>query len=69
MEYALRLITFPATSRHAGFLQSALGLLAAWRRRSRTRQQLATLDGRRLADLGLTRAQQRAEAPKWFWQV
>ena len=69
MEHALRLIVLPAKPRFAGTLQSALAVLAVWRHRSRTRRHLALLDARELADLGLTRAQQRAEAGKWFWQV
>jgi len=34
-----------------------------------TRRHLAVLDRRQLVDLGLTRAQQRAEVEKGFWQV
>lgn len=70
MEQALRLIALiPAKPRFAGPLQSILEMLAVWRHRSRTRRHLALLDARELADLGLTRAQQRAEAGKWFWQA
>jgi uncharacterized protein YjiS (DUF1127 family) len=70
MEHALRLIVFtPATPRFAGLLKSLLAMRAAWRQRSRTRRHLALLDTRELDDLGLTRAEQRAEAGKWFWQV
>ena len=70
MEHALRLIVpTPAKPRFAGLLQSILAMRVVWRQRSRTRQHLALLDARELADLGLTRAQQRAEAGKWFWQV
>jgi len=70
MQYALRLIVLtPAKPRFAGLLQSILAMRAVWRRRSRTRRHLALLDGCELADLGLTRAQQRAEAGKWFWQA
>ncbi|MDI1286771.1 MAG: DUF1127 domain-containing protein [Reyranella sp.] len=78
MQRTLRLITPPAAPHAAGLLPSllvpsllvplALATLAMWRRRSRTRRQLATLDARELADLGLCRAQQHAEAGKWFWQ-
>jgi uncharacterized protein YjiS (DUF1127 family) len=69
MEHTLRLIALPARPRFAGLLPSSLEILATWRRRSRTRRQLASLEARVLADLGLTRAQQRAEAGKWFWQA
>jgi len=40
-----------------------------WRERRRTRQHLSTLDDRALADVGLTRAQQRSECAKSFWQL
>lgn len=70
MQYALRLIVLmPAQPRVAGLLKSLLAMRAVWHRRSRARRHLALLDGRVLADLGLTRVQQRAEAGKWFWQA
>lgn len=70
MQHALRLIVLtPAQPRFAGLLQSMLAMRAAWRQRSRTRRHLALLDARELADLGLTRTEQRAEAGKWFWQA
>ncbi|MDP1965248.1 MAG: DUF1127 domain-containing protein [Reyranella sp.] len=69
MEQTLRLIVLPTAPRVAGPLPTVLAVLAIWRRRSRTRRQLAALEACALADIGLTRAQQRAEAGKWFWQV
>jgi uncharacterized protein YjiS (DUF1127 family) len=42
--------------------------VVVWRQRRRTRQHLATLDDRALADLGLSRAQQRSECAKSSWQ-
>ncbi|MEI7874599.1 MAG: DUF1127 domain-containing protein [Alphaproteobacteria bacterium] len=74
MQQTLRLIVLPAAPRGAGLLPSLLGpsllaTLAIWRRRRRTRRHLARLDARDLDDTGLTRAQQRAEASKWFWQA
>jgi uncharacterized protein YjiS (DUF1127 family) len=69
MEHTLRLIALPAKPRFVNLLPSSLAVLAIWRRRSRTRRHLAALEARALADLGLTRTQQRAEAGKWFWQV
>jgi uncharacterized protein YjiS (DUF1127 family) len=70
MQYALRLIVLtPAKPRFAGLLQLIGSMYAIWRQRSRTRRHLALLEMRELADLGLTRAQQRAEAGKWFWQA
>lgn len=68
MQYILEIFVGPAPPRVAGFLHSLQAGLALWRRRNRTRRQLAMLDGRALADLGLSPAQQRAEAGKWFWQ-
>jgi uncharacterized protein YjiS (DUF1127 family) len=39
-----------------------------WRRRSRDRAQLATLDARTLADIGLTRGDAEFLANKPFWK-
>jgi uncharacterized protein YjiS (DUF1127 family) len=39
-----------------------------WWRRARTRRELAELDDRILADLGLDRVEARREAAKPFWQ-
>lgn len=70
MQHALRLIVFtPAKPRLAGLLQFILAMHAVWWQRSRTRRHLALLETRELADLGLTRVQQRAEAGKWFWRA
>jgi len=43
-------------------------LIAIWRRRSRTRQQLAALDARALADIGISDAQRRCECRRPFWE-
>jgi uncharacterized protein YjiS (DUF1127 family) len=69
MQQTLRLIALPVPPRPAGLLPTIWATLSMWRRRNRTRRQLTLLDARGLADLGLTRTQQRAEASKWFWQV
>lgn len=58
-----------AGPRLAGLLPMVLATLAIWRRRSRTRRHLMRLDARNLDDTGLTFAQQREEAGKWFWQA
>jgi len=58
-----------AGPRLAGLLPMVLATLAVWRCRSRTRRHLMRLDAGNLDDAGLTRAQQRAEAGKWFWQA
>ncbi len=49
----------------------ALRVLAAvqrWLHNSRTRRQLAQLDGRQLADTGITQADRDAELDKPFWR-
>ena len=59
---------------HAAFdaLSDATGRVFAtireWRRRSRERAQLATLDQRMLADIGLTRGDAEFLANKPFWK-
>ena len=57
--------TLPARPR-----RSRLGpTLSLWNARRQTRRQLATLDDRGLADVGLSRSQQRIECAKSFWQL
>ncbi len=68
MQQILQIIVSPAPPRVAGFLHALQAKLALWRRHNRTRRQLTMLDARALADLGLSPAQQCAEAGKWFWQ-
>jgi uncharacterized protein YjiS (DUF1127 family) len=68
MQHILQIIVGPAPPRVAGFLHCLEAKLALWRCRNRTRRQLAMLDARALTDLGLSPAQQSAEAGKWFWQ-
>jgi uncharacterized protein YjiS (DUF1127 family) len=46
-----------------------LEIFATRRERARTRRQLSTLTDRELADVGLTRTQQRDECAKPFWQL
>jgi uncharacterized protein YjiS (DUF1127 family) len=46
-----------------------LSLIAAWDVRRRGRLHFATLDDRALADVGLTRDQQRIECAKPFWKL
>ena len=64
------LLQAPAPSRLPKLpLRSPLDLLAAWDARRRARLHFATLDDRALADVGLTRDQQRIECAKPFWQL
>jgi uncharacterized protein YjiS (DUF1127 family) len=61
----LRGVVFPS----AIWFWSALATLADWDARRRARLHFATLDDRGLADVGLTRDQQRIECAKPFWQL
>ena len=45
-----------------------LSTLREWRLRARTRRQIATLDARTMADLGLAPSQMAFEANKPFWR-
>jgi uncharacterized protein YjiS (DUF1127 family) len=45
-----------------------LASVVVWRARRRTRQHFATLVDHALADVGLTRTQQRSECTKSFWE-
>ena len=60
----------PAVEWSAWRLWSPLiSTLRLWRERSRSRRHLALLDDRALADIGLSRAEQRQESCKRFWQA
>jgi uncharacterized protein YjiS (DUF1127 family) len=48
---------------------SVVSTLTLWRQRSRSRRQLALLDDRTLADVGISRAEQWQESRKRFWQT
>jgi len=52
-----------------GWIDSASSLLARWLHTSRSRQTLDELDDHMLRDIGLTRAEARREAEKFFWQA
>lgn len=45
------------------------GMLFLWRDRTQQRHDLAQLDDRQIADIGLTREQVEAECAKAFWQT
>ena len=59
----------PARPRQALSWPRLIATLALWRQRTRTRRGLAALTARELADIGLTRTQQRIECAKPFWQA
>ena len=46
----------------------AVALLREWRRRARSRQELARLDDRMLRDIGVTRVDTWQEINKPFWR-
>ena len=64
---AFHFLAPPAWERRARPWPALVATLALWRQRRRTRHQLSTLDDRALADIGLTRAQQRIECSRLFW--
>jgi uncharacterized protein YjiS (DUF1127 family) len=45
-----------------------LARVQLWLHNSRTRRQLAQLDGRQLADAGITQAERDSELDKPFWR-
>ena len=61
-----RLIASHYENNYGGAVRRLNVALARWRERQRTRRQLSILDDRQLADVGLTRTQQRVECAKWF---
>ncbi|TLX57670.1 hypothetical protein DN824_08525 [Stutzerimonas nosocomialis] len=70
MQRTLPRTTLPTFSRDAAFghLLAMLQLIRLWRQRSRTRRQLARLDERQLADIGISPAAREVELDKPFWR-
>jgi uncharacterized protein YjiS (DUF1127 family) len=68
MQSILRLFALPMP-RRARLWPVLLVTLALWHHRARSRRHLAALDDRELADIGLSRADRRAECDKRFWQA
>jgi len=56
-----------ATRARRNWLQ-LLQVLQRWQRNYRTRQQLAQLDDRQLADVGISHSDRAAELDKPFWR-
>lgn len=52
----------------AGIAARMMVTVREWRRRSRGRAELASLDDRMLADIGITRAEAWYQAGKPFWR-
>ncbi len=69
MQDILHLVALPAERRTAGLGPSILAIVRLWRERNRSRQQLAQLDDRDLADIGITCAEQWLECEKPFWKA
>ena len=51
-----------------GWLQRLLDLIFVWQERAGERRQLASFDGRMLADIGVDTATAQNEADKPFWR-
>jgi uncharacterized protein YjiS (DUF1127 family) len=66
---AFRFFAPPARARRFRVWPALVATVVVWRQRRRTRQHLATLDDRALADVGLSRAQQRSECAKSSWEL
>lgn len=58
----------PAVAPRMALAWRLLVRLQLWRQNSRTRRQLAQLDGRQLADAGITQAERDSELDKPFWR-
>jgi len=69
MQNALRFSLSAAEPCAARVSPSVVSTLALWRQRSRSRRQLALLNDRALADVGISRAEQWQEIHKRFWQA
>jgi uncharacterized protein YjiS (DUF1127 family) len=50
------------------FWRAAVECLSLWRNRARQRRQLATLEDRMLADIGINRCDVMRECAKRFWE-
>jgi uncharacterized protein YjiS (DUF1127 family) len=69
MQNILHLAVHPVRPRSSRFVPAVRATLALWRNRSRWRRQLALLNDRDLADIGITRAEQFMECDKPFWRA
>ena len=69
MQVILRVFAFAGEPGRRRSADRLLLKLALWHHRFRSRRQLAALEDRELDDVGLSRAQCRAECRKRFWQA
>ncbi len=63
----LRLAPWPPPS--PSLVDRLLSLMAEWRRRARSRAELAALCQHQLRDIGLSPAERARECAKRFWQA
>lgn len=71
MEHTLRSNSFTASNAsksNTSLVLRALTTLSVWHRRIVSRNELARLDARMLADAGITEAQRYEELHKPFWR-
>ena len=61
-------LTLAAVERVEAFSAQVLTIARTWARRSNDRRQLAAMNTRMLADIGLTRVDIDHEIAKYFWQ-
>ncbi len=61
-------LTLAAVERVEAFSAQRLKITRTWVRRSNDRRQLAVMNTRMLADIGLTRVDIDREIAKYFWQ-
>jgi uncharacterized protein YjiS (DUF1127 family) len=69
MQHVLRYSTLPTPTVSRELCLAFLRMINLWRCRCRMRRELASLDDRALADIGLTRADQWCECRKPFWRT
>lgn len=65
MEHAL---ARPATNPRTGMQRTLWKLLRQWHQNTSTRRQLAELDSRQLADIGVSPSERVGEISKPFWR-
>ncbi len=67
----MAVLSLPYTSKTplAGTITALNRIFATWRRRSRERRELATLDHRTIRELGLAPSAIQFEANKPFWRA
>jgi uncharacterized protein YjiS (DUF1127 family) len=68
MQNTLHLLVLPRRTLPSARWLGLSSTLSLWRERRRSRRQLAALDCRALADIGISHAEQWAECRKPFWK-